>query len=76
MNRQLSRTATNVHEAVRLYSTRKAAEVLDMSPGWVRARIHDGSLRAVEFGSSREKWKVRADDLQAFIDARTDKAPA
>ncbi|WOH20158.1 helix-turn-helix domain-containing protein [Paenarthrobacter sp. GOM3] len=63
-------------EAVRLYSTKDAAELMGMSDDWVRARIKDGSLRAVELGSSRQKWRVRADDLQAFIDARTDQTPA
>ncbi|AOY72012.1 hypothetical protein ARZXY2_2481 [Arthrobacter sp. ZXY-2] len=47
-----------------------------MSDDWVRARIKDGSLRAVEMGTGRQKWRVRADDLQRFIDARTDQTPA
>ena len=63
-------------EAVRLYSTKAAADLLCMSDDWVRARIKDGTLRAVEMGTGRQKWRVRADDLQAFIDARTDQAPA
>lgn len=63
-------------EAVRLYSTKAAADLLGMSDDWVRDRIKDGSLRAVELGTSRQKWRVRADDLQAFIDARTDQTPA
>ncbi|PWC05396.1 hypothetical protein DCE94_03740 [Agromyces badenianii] len=58
-------------EAVRLYSVAAAAKVLDVSDDYVYARIKDGSLRAVELGDSRAKLRVRADDLQAFIDVRT-----
>lgn len=58
-------------EAVRLYSVKSAAEVLDTSIDYVYDRIKDGTLAVVELGSSRSKQRVRADVLQAFIDART-----
>ncbi len=58
-------------EAVRLYSVKSAAAVLDTSVDYVYDRIKDGSLSVVELGSGRVKQRVRADVLQAFIDART-----
>lgn len=62
-------------EAVRLYSVAATAALLDVSDDYVYDRIKDGSLRAVELGSGRPKQRVRADDLQAFIDGRTFGAP-
>ena len=58
-------------EAVRLYPVAKAAEVLGVSPDYVYDRINEGIIRVVELGSGRAKQRVRADDLQAFIDSRT-----
>jgi excisionase family DNA binding protein len=58
-------------EAVRLYAISHVAERLEVSETWVRKQIHDGRLRAVELGSTRAKTRVRADDLQRFIDERT-----
>ena len=58
-------------EAVRLYSVAAVAERLEMSRDWVYDQINAGKLRAVELGDTRAKTRVRADDLQAFIDART-----
>lgn len=58
-------------EAVRLYSVTAVADRLETSETYVRKQIHDGRLRAVELGSTRAKTRVRADDLQAFIDSRT-----
>jgi excisionase family DNA binding protein len=63
-------------EAVRLYSVAAVAEHLGMSRVWVYAQINGGKLRAVELGSTRAKTRVRADDLQAFIDSRTFGIPA
>ena len=60
-----------VAEAVRLYTVSDAADVIGMSAEWVRRQIVNGTLRAVELGSGRSKRRVRADDLQAFIDARS-----
>ena len=59
-------------EAVRLYSTAQAAERLGVSSDFIEDRVHSGQLRVVELGSDRrQKWRIRADDLQAFIDSRT-----
>jgi predicted DNA-binding transcriptional regulator AlpA len=58
-------------DAVRLYSVAAVAEHLGMSRVWVYAQINTGKLRTVELGSTRAKTRVRSDDLQAFIDART-----
>lgn len=58
-------------EAVRLYSVVKAAEILGTGDDYVYARIKDGSLRTVQLSSGKSKRRIRADDLQAFIDSRT-----
>ncbi len=58
-------------EAVRLYSVAAAAELLSMSTDWVYARIKDGTFAVTELGSERSKQRIRADVLQAFIEART-----
>lgn len=58
-------------ETVRLYSVASAATVLETSTDYVYDRIKEGALPVVELGSTRAKQRIRADDLQAFIDART-----
>lgn len=59
-------------ETVRMYSVKTAAEILDTSPAYVFDRIKDGSIpRHIDLGSTRAKFRIRADDLQAFIDSRT-----
>lgn len=62
-------------EAVRLYSVAAAADMLGVSRQWVYDRINNGQIRVVELGDARSKQRVRADDLQAFIDGRTFGAP-
>lgn len=60
-----------VREAIRQYSVKSAAALLDTSEDYVLARIKDGSLpRIVDLGSSRSKLRIPADVLQAFIDSR------
>lgn len=55
-----------------MYSVKSAAELLDVSEDYVLARIKDGSIaRHVDLGSSRAKYRVRADDLQEYIDSLT-----
>lgn len=62
---------------VRLYSVKDAADMLGVSRYYVYDHINDGQIRAVNLGEgSRDKLRVRADDLQAFIDARTPEAKA
>ena len=59
-------------EAVRLYTVIEAAGVLGVSREYVYKRIAARELRVVELGTgTRAKQRVRQDDLDAFIDART-----
>jgi excisionase family DNA binding protein len=59
-------------EAVRLYSTAQAAELMNVSSDYVEKQVHSGRLRVVELGTDlRQKWRIRADDLMDFIEART-----
>ena len=59
-------------QAVRLYTVVEAGKVLGVSRGFVYKMINDGEIRTVELGTNcKSKMRVRADDLQSFIDART-----
>lgn len=58
-------------EAVRLYPVSKAADLLGVSVNYIYDRIQEGVIPVVELGTGRAKQRVRADDLQAFIDSRT-----
>jgi excisionase family DNA binding protein len=60
-----------VSETVRLYPVAKAAEVLGIGRTFMYSLINSGQIRVVELGTSKAKQRVRADDLQAFIDSRT-----
>lgn len=60
-----------VTESVRCYSVAAVAERLSMSQVWVYGEIKAGRLPVVEFGSTRKHQRVRADELQAFIDSRS-----
>lgn len=67
-----SHEAARPAEAVRLYTALEAAKCLGVSDDYVYSRQKDGTLRVVDVGTNgRKKLRVRADDLQAFIDART-----
>lgn len=62
---------TNV-DVVRLYSVKAAAEILSVSVDTVQRRIKSGDLRGVHVGlGNTPKFRVRADDLQAYIDKHT-----
>ena len=68
--------STTVFEVIRQYSVKSAAAILDTSEDYVLARIKDGSLpKIVDLGSSRSKYRIPADVLQAFIDSRTSSTP-
>jgi excisionase family DNA binding protein len=59
---------------VLLLTPRQAAERLGCSVSHVRRLIAQGQLRAIDIagaGASRTKWRVRSDDLRAYIDSRT-----
>ena len=59
-----------VDDSLRLYSVAAAARILDMSRVWVYQQINRGQLPSVEFGDTRPHQRIRAVDLQSFIDAR------
>lgn len=58
-------------ETVRLYSVVKAAELLGVGKTYMYNLVNSGQVRVVELGAGKPKQRVRADDLQAFIDSRT-----
>lgn len=59
-------------EAVRLYTAKAAGELMSVSSDTVRRLIRTGKIRGVQVGGdNRLKYRVRADDLQAYIDAQT-----
>lgn len=58
-------------EAVRLYRVTEVQDILGVGHSFVYDLINAGVLPVVELGTGRSKQRVRADDLQAFIDART-----
>lgn len=61
-----------VSEATRLYSIPGAADVLGVSVRTVYRLIEQGRLRSIDISESpRPRARVRADDLQQFIDVRT-----
>jgi excisionase family DNA binding protein len=71
---QLSELLKSVGDTRLLYSIPETAEKLDVSPNTVYKLIADGDLRAVDMASStakRSRTRVRADDIEAFIEART-----
>lgn len=57
-----------------LLTVREAGDMLGISRSSVYELIHSGQLRVVNvatLGSSRPRFRVRRDDLQAFVDAHT-----
>lgn len=56
-----------------LYRIPEAAELLGVTSNTVYRLIAAGQLRAVDVDASgrRPRTRVRHDDLQAFVDART-----
>ncbi|RFA14240.1 hypothetical protein B7R22_05475 [Subtercola boreus] len=65
-------TAASVAEAVRLHTIPSVADHLGTSVDTVYRLIHDGAIRTVDIGrDGRSRFRVRADHLQEFIDART-----
>lgn len=61
---------------MKLLSITHAAEQLDCSRGHVYGLIAAGKLRAVELKAkgTRSKTRIRAEDLEAFIEANTRQA--
>lgn len=59
----------DAREVVRLYTIPDAGDVLGISRDTVYRLIRAGELRAVEVTrGSRTRMRIRADDLQAYID--------
>ena len=56
----------------RLYSVKEAAKMLSVSTEYIYSRVKDGSIgNIVDLGGSKAKYRIRADDLCAFIKSRT-----
>ncbi|WP_178945933.1 helix-turn-helix domain-containing protein [Kocuria sp. TGY1127_2] len=60
-------------QAQRLYTVADAAKQIDVSIAYIYKRIKDGSLPYVDLGkgTGRAKTRIRASDLDAFIEERT-----
>lgn len=56
----------------KLYSVKEAAKILSVSTEYIYSRIKDGSIgHVVDLGAGNAKYRIRADDLSAFIESRT-----
>lgn len=61
-------------DPIQLYTTREAGEILGVTAMSVWRYVKAGRLRAVNLAgpdATRPKLRIRADDLQKFIDNRT-----
>ncbi|WP_371419114.1 helix-turn-helix domain-containing protein [Pseudarthrobacter sp. NamE5] len=56
----------------RMLSLEQVQEVLNLGMPSIYALVKSGELRAAQFGG-RNVWRVREDDLAAFIDAAYEK---
>jgi len=73
MTKPMSRRLPNP-SSVLLLTPAEAGERIRASEAHVHRLIADGELRAVDIavqGSSRQKTRVRSDDLDAYIEKRT-----
>lgn len=58
--------------ALPLYTVADAAEILGVKPNYLYERIRDNRIATVNLGSeAKPKLRLRADDLQQFIQDRT-----
>lgn len=56
----------------KLYSTRSTAKLLDRSIDYVLDLIKSGQIESVvDLGGTRAAYRIRADELQRFIEGRT-----
>lgn len=56
-----------------LLTVRETSELLKVREATVRTWIRDNQLRAIKFGRD---WRVREEDLEAFIEARANIRPS
>lgn len=62
--------------ACELLTLREVAMVLGVGKDYVYGRVHDGDLPTVQLGTERRSMlRIRRDDLDAFIAARTKAQP-
>ena len=67
------------HPPARLLAIPAAAELLECSEMHVYRLVSTGELRAVDIslkGAGKSKTRIRSDDLNAYIEARTRRAPS
>lgn len=60
----------------KVYTPQGAAEYMTCEVHTVLERIADGSLRAFHIGrpgAKRKTWRIREEDLEAFLEARTNR---
>lgn len=55
---------------LRTFSVKQVAALLSVSTDYVLARIKDGSIRHIDLGSTRPKYRIRVVDYEAFVDSR------
>ncbi|TFC03644.1 helix-turn-helix domain-containing protein [Cryobacterium mannosilyticum] len=65
-----ARPEVAIVDPLRLYSVTAASGILAMSKVWVYKQIREGHLPVVEFGHTRPHQRIRAVDLQRFIEDR------
>ena len=56
-----------------LLTVRETSELLKVREATARTWIRDNQLRAIKFGRD---WRVREEDLEAFIEARANIRPS
>lgn len=59
------------NEAQRLYTVKEAAEQLGVSIPFIYKRIEKGHIPYVDIGLGRAKTRIRATDLENYIQAHT-----
>ena len=55
----------------RLFSISEAAGLLGVGKTFMYSLVNSGTIRVIELGTGRMKQRIRADDLQRFIDERS-----
>lgn len=60
-----------MHE-IKTLTVKQVAQELEVSPGWVRNKIHAGEIRASNVGTAeRPQYRIRKAVLDAFLKDRT-----